>query len=278
MSRNMLHIVLGLIVGMISQVNLTHAQHAAATDNSKPALWIIGDSTVRNGAGDGVGWGEVIAEHFDTDRIDIQNKAIGGRSSRTYRLEGRWEDVLKNAKPGDFVLMQFGHNDGANPTDPQKPRGSVRGMGDETVVWHHPQLEREETIHTYGWYMKHYVTEAKEAGLVPIVLSYVPRAPRQGETMNTELDDLYGSWSKQVADETGAAFINLYGRVAEEYAEMEAEQPHSVKEKLFVGGDRDYTHTVRAGAELNAKKVVDGIRDLEGDAGKLADYLTENAQ
>ena len=242
----------------------------------KPSLFIIGDSTVRNGNADGVGWGEVIAQHFDTDRIDIHNRAIAGRSSRTFRLEGRWEKVLQEAKPGDFVMIQFGHNDGANPTDAEKPRGSLRGMGDETVTWHHPQLDREETIHTYGWYMRQYVKEAKEKGLIPIVLSYVPRAPRRGQEMQTELDDMYGTWSRQVAEQTDAAFINLYGRIAREYTEMEAQRPHSVKERFFVGGDRDYTHTVRAGAELNARKLVEGIRDLEGDAAELAEYLKES--
>lgn len=243
--------------------------------NTKPTLFLIGDSTVKNGHNNGVGWGEVIGEHFDLDRINVENHAIGGRSSRTFRLEGRWDRVLKAAKPGDFVLIQFGHNDGANPQDPDKPRGSLRGMGEETVTWFHPHLEREETIHTYGWYMRQYVKEAKEAGLIPIVVSYVPRAPRRGQTISTELDDLYGTWSKQVAQQTDAAFLNLYGLVAEAYAKMEAEQPHSVKETLFVGGDRDYTHTVKAGAELNAKKVVEGIRDLEGKAATLADYLKD---
>lgn len=245
--------------------------------DAKPTLFIIGDSTVKNGNADGVGWGEVISEHFDLDRIDVENHAIAGRSSRTFRLEGRWDRVLEKAKPGDFVLIQFGHNDGADPQDPQKPRGSLRGMGDETVTWFHPHLEREEIIHTYGWYMRQYVKEAKEAGLIPIVASYVPRAPRHGQTISTDLDDMYGTWSKQVAEQTDVAFLNLYGLIAEEYAKMEAEQPHSVKEKLFVGGDRDYTHTVKAGAELNAKKVVEGIRDLEGKAGKLANYLEDKS-
>ena len=251
---------------------------STARAEAERTLWIIGDSTVRNGNGDGVGWGEVLAEHFDTDRIAIANRAIGGRSSRTYRLEGRWQAVLDEAKPGDFVLIQFGHNDGANPQDPEKPRGSLRGIGEETVNWTHPHLNEPETIHTYGWYMRQYVAEAKGAGLTPIVVSYVPRAPRRGEEMRVELDELYGTWSKQVAEQADAAFINLYGRVAEKYRAMEQEQPHSVKERLFVGGDRDYTHTVLAGAELNAVTLLEGIRDLDGDAGELATFLKENVE
>ena len=65
-----------------------------------PTLYIIGDSTVKNGSGKGSdqlwGWGSVIQEHFDTTRINIQNHAIGGRSSRTFLTEGRWDKILAN--------------------------------------------------------------------------------------------------------------------------------------------------------------------------------------
>src|ERR1041384_4593852 len=90
----------------------------AATD-SKPAvptLFIIGDSTVKNGSGKGDGglwgWGDWIRPYFDSTKIKIENRAIGGRSSRTFLTEGRWDKVLADLKSGDFVLMQFGHNDG----------------------------------------------------------------------------------------------------------------------------------------------------------------------
>src|SRR3712207_3861333 len=86
----------------------------------KPVLYIIGDSTVRNGDGTGknnqMGWGSVIHPFFDTTKISIRNYALGGRSSRTFITEGHWEKVLKQIKPGDYIIMQFGHND-AGPLD-----------------------------------------------------------------------------------------------------------------------------------------------------------------
>lgn len=255
----------------------TNAIQDEQSADNRPTLWIIGDSTVRNGNADGVGWGEVIDQHFDADRLKVVNCAIGGRSSRTFRLEGRWRTVLESARPGDFVLIQFGHNDGGKPTDPAKPRGSLRGIGDETLDWHHPQRNEPETIHTFGWYLRQYIDEARDAGVTPIVLSYVPRAPRRGETVRVDSDSTYRKWSRQVAEDRGAAFIDLYGRVAATYAAMEAERPHSVKEQLFVEGDRDYTHTVLAGAELNAKKVAEGVMDLAGDDARLALFLKVDA-
>ena len=69
---------------------------------NKPVLYIIGDSTVRNGDGTGkngqVGWGSVIDVYFDTSKIDVRNLAIGGRSSRTFITDGRWDKILETLR------------------------------------------------------------------------------------------------------------------------------------------------------------------------------------
>ena len=77
-----------------------------------PRLFLIGDSTVRNNTAGQVGWGTPIAAFFDASRIKVENRALAGRSSRTFLTEGLWEKVLKDIQPGDYLLMQFGHNDG----------------------------------------------------------------------------------------------------------------------------------------------------------------------
>src|SRR6185369_12454312 len=78
---------------------------------SKPTLYIIGDSTVKNGSGKGEGslwgWGDFLYTEFDTTRIQLENHARGGRSSRTFQTEGLWEKVISRLKPGDFVVIQF---------------------------------------------------------------------------------------------------------------------------------------------------------------------------
>jgi lysophospholipase L1-like esterase len=86
-----------------------------------PSIILIGDSTVRNGRDDGQGkgpagqwgWGNPIAAHFDLSKVNVVNRAVGGLSSRTYLTSGHWERTLAFVKPGDIVLMQFGHNDAA---------------------------------------------------------------------------------------------------------------------------------------------------------------------
>src|SRR4051812_8529140 len=105
----------------------------------KPTLYIIGDSTVRNDDSTGHrGWGSHIGNYLDTSRIQVSNQAMAGRSTRTFIKEGRWEKVISSIKPGDFLIMQFGHNEGSKPdTTRAGYRGVLRGTGDETVelVW-----------------------------------------------------------------------------------------------------------------------------------------------
>jgi lysophospholipase L1-like esterase len=98
---------------------------------NRPALFLIGDSTVKNHTAGLLGWGDPIADFFDPAKIRVENRALGGRSSRTFRTEGLWDKVLADVKPGDFVLMQFGHNDGGGVSDAHT-RASIKGNGDET--------------------------------------------------------------------------------------------------------------------------------------------------
>jgi hypothetical protein len=73
---------------------------------NNPTLFIIGDSTVKTPTAGQQGWGDPIAELFDQKRIRVENRARGGRSSRTFQTEGLWDQVLTELKPGDFVLRQ----------------------------------------------------------------------------------------------------------------------------------------------------------------------------
>ena len=127
-----------------------------------PTLFIVGDSTVKNGTKGQQGWGDPIAALFDKTKIKVENHAIGGRSSRTFQTEGRWDKILAAAKPGDFVLMQMGHNDGGPLDDAARARGSIRGTGEETKEIDNPITKKKEVVHTYGWYLRKYVADARD--------------------------------------------------------------------------------------------------------------------
>jgi rhamnogalacturonan acetylesterase len=230
--------------------------------NSKlPTLFLVGDSTVRNGHGDGVngqwGWGEPLVDLFDTSKINVVNRAIGGRSSRTYITEGHWADTLALMKAGDVVLFQFGHNDTGALDDTFRARGTLPGVGDESHEIDNPILKVHETVHTYGWYMTKYVTDTLAKGAIPILCSPIPRKTwKDGKIVRNA--DTFGGWARQVTLQQNIAFIDLNEMIARRYDALGAEKV----EPLF--GD-PHTHTSRAGAELNADCVVAGLKALPHD-------------
>lgn len=218
----------------------------------KPTIYIIGDSTVRNSNKEQWGWGTLLSEFFDSTKIDISNQAMAGRSTRTFVKEGRWDKVLSTLKKGDYVMMQFGHNEGSRPdTTRGGYRGVLKGTGEDSVqlTWPNGTLE---TVHSYGWYIRKFIRDAKEKGAIPIVLSMIPRNEfREGKVLRADKD--YGLWAKEVADAEGAIFIDLNAITADKYDVWGPE-----KVKTFFPGD--HTHTNQEGARVNAASVVDGIK------------------
>ena len=226
----------------------------AAPPRAKPTLFLIGDSTVRNRTRGQLGWGDAIAAWFDASKITVTNRALGGRSSRTFLTEGLWDKVLAELKPGDFVLMQFGHNDGG-PLDDAKARASLKGNGDETRVVTNQVSGKVEPVQTYGWYMRKYISDAKAKGATPIVLSLVPRKIwKDGKIARASND--YAKWAAETALAENVAFVDLNEIVARHYEELGPEKVNA----LF--GD-EHTHTTPEGAKLNAQSVVEGLRALE---------------
>lgn len=224
-----------------------------ATENPKPTLYIIGDSTVKNSTRGQRGWGEVIGQYFDTNKIRVTNHAIGGRSSRTFLTEGRWDKIMAELKPGDFVLMQFGHNDGGAINDTSRARGSLKGTNDATEEIDNLMTKKHEVVHTYGWYLRKYITDAKAKGATPIVCSLVPRKIwKDGKIVRS---DNYRKWSREVAEAEPAAFVDLYEVIARCYEQLGREKV----DELF--GD-EHTHTNPAGAEVNAACVISGLKGL----------------
>ena len=121
-----------------------------------PVLFTVGDSTVRNQDKDENGqwgWGSVIAELFDLNRISVENCAKAGRSARTYLEEGRWDKVYNALQPGDFVLIQFGHND-AGAINTGKARAELPGAGEESKVFLMEATKTYDVVYTFGWYLR----------------------------------------------------------------------------------------------------------------------------
>lgn len=229
-------------------------------DPKLPSIVLIGDSTVRNGRGDGAGgqwgWGDSLGAWFDPAKVNVVNRAVGGLSSRTFLTQGHWDRALTLLKPGDFVLLQFGHNDNIALNDTTRARGTIKGTGEETEEIDNLLTKQHEVVHTYGWYLRKYIRDAKAAGATPIVCSLVPRKTWKEGKMSRQTDT-YAGWAKEVAAQEGVAFIDLNDLVAARYEALGAEKV----EPLFAD---PHTHTSKAGADLNAGILVGALQKLPG--------------
>src|SRR5665213_2149624 len=102
-----------------------------AAQSSLPTVFVAGDSTANNT--NRQGWADPFADYFDPARIDVLNRARAGRSARTFFTEGLWDKIAADVKAGDYVLIQFGHNDGGAP-DKSPFRGDLPGIGPESAT------------------------------------------------------------------------------------------------------------------------------------------------
>ncbi len=243
------------------QPGLTAAQ-TAPLNPALPTIFIVGDSTARNK--EDLGWGDHLAHYFATDRVNIANRARAGRSSRTFINEGAWNSVLKEMKPGDYLLLQMGHNDGGD-LGGAKPRGTLKGIGDESkdVI---QQDGHTETVHTYGWYLRTYIAEARAKGVTPILLSITVR--NIWKDGHIERDMGYTGFIRQVATAEKVEYIDM-GTIAADTFEGLGEQKTAL---LF---PIDHTHTSSEGAELNAHAVIVALRK---DNSPVIQYLKPDSR
>jgi lysophospholipase L1-like esterase len=261
-------ILAGILLASLSPVL---AQTAPTIDPKLPTLFLIGDSTVRNGRGDGAngqwGWGEPLVDYFDTAKINVVNRAVGGLSSRTFLTRDNWDRVLETLKPGDFVMMQFGHNDDGPLDDAARARGTLKGIGDEIREIDNPLTKQHEVVHTYGWYLKRFIADTRAKGATPILCTLIPRKTWQdGKIVRNKLN--YAGWAAEVAEAGKVPLVDLNEIIARRYDELGPEKV----EALFAD---PHTHTSRAGAELNAECVIAGVKGLA--ANPLARFLSQKA-
>ncbi|MGC4033728.1 MAG: rhamnogalacturonan acetylesterase [Tepidisphaeraceae bacterium] len=246
-----------------------------------PTLWLVGDSTMKVGTKGQQGWGTPFATMFDPDKVRVINRAIGGRSSRTFVTEGRWDAILQDAEKGDYVIIQLGHNDGGPLNEKvlnsaTRARGTIKGVGEETEEVDNILTKKHEVVHTFGWYIRKMVTEAQAKGLTPIVCSWVPHGPRTDKPFTYDPNpkpDGYRLYAQQVAEQTGAKYIDLYGLVWKTY---EGKTPEEIKAAYFTAEEPNNTHSSPAGAKHNAEAVVEGLKQFKDVP--LAGFLKPQAE
>jgi len=216
----------------------------------RPAIVLVGDSTVHNGLGAGAGglwgWGDLLQNELSGQKRQVVNRAISGLSSRTYITLGHWERTLELLRAGDTLLLQFGHNDASPVNDPTRARGSIAGQGEDTSSVVNHMTGKPETVHTYGWYMRKMITEARTTGVRVIVCSPVPRNSWQNGVLQGASN--YTALARQVAENQRVPFLDLNALVSARYQEL---GPETVRHFF----PSDNTHTNWDGAKTIAALV-----------------------
>lgn len=210
------------------------------------AVFIIGDSTASHYEADRyprMGWGQALDKYLDTKVI---NEAVSGRSSKSFFDEGYWSKVDSELKSGDYVFIQFGHND-------QKKEDTARYTEPGT---------------TYNEQLKFYVEETRKKGATPVLMTSIHRRRyRDGKIVDSHKE--YLTATEQVAKELKVPFIDiakkteiLLNRVGEEesksYFLVFDETAYPVN---YPKGANDNTHLSEKGANAVAQLVVEGIKE-----------------
>ena len=211
-------------------------------------IFMIGDSTMANKSPDvfpETGWGQVFGEYFTSD-VTIDNRAMNGRSTKSFINEKRWDSVLEGLKPGNYVFIEFGHND----EKVEKP-----GVG--------------TTLDEYRANLIKFVSETREKKGIPILMTPVARR----NFVNGVLQDTHGMYPdvvREVATKYNVAFIDMQRKSEMVIRQLGDEQSKALwnwvepgKYKYYPNGMKDNTHFNPAGARRMAQLAIDGLFDLE---------------
>ncbi len=221
---------------------------AAAADKNPVTLYVIGDSTAAPNAPDKyprMGWAQVLQDWFDPAKVVVEDKAKGGRSSKSFLEEGSWAAVREVLKKGDYVFIQFGHND-------SKKEEPARYADPDT---------------TYREFLKTYVDEARAHGAIPVIMTPINRNLWTEDGKLKEFAGAYPQAAREVAKEFNVALIDLNALTKNL---MEALGPDKAKGLFmrlekgespnFADGAQDNTHLQEKGAREVCRLVVEDIK------------------
>ena len=222
----------------------------------KTTIYTIGDSTMANKTktddNPERGWGQMLQLFFN-DNIIIDNRAVNGRSTRSFIDEKRWDAIYKVLKPGDYVFIQFGHND-------QKEKDSTRYTNPHTAYRHN---------------LIRFVNETRAKGAIPVLFSSIVRRNfnEQGVLISTHGD--YPLETRLVAQEYKVPFIDMeyYSELLEQsYGPEKSKQLHlhyKAGEIPYYKEDKaDNTHLCVKGATEIAKIAIEELKKTNLDLVK----------
>jgi lysophospholipase L1-like esterase len=221
-----------------------------AEQKKKITVWLAGDSTIaikETKAYPETGWGMPFAYFFDTT-VSVKNIAKNGRSTRTFISEKLWEGIEKNLQEGDYVFIQFGHNDESKE-----------------------KTDRYTAPDDYKANLVKFITETRAKKGNPVLLTPVSRRKFK-DTLQVPTHEIYSALVREVAKEQNVPLIDLDAKSMELYQKFGAKDSRLLFLQLKPGehpnypdGKEDNTHFNELGARLIAQIVLQGIRDLKLD-------------
>ena len=261
----------------VSKVSISKA--AEKTAGEKPTIFIASDSTVQTYESNyypQTGWGQTLhnffgdfveereckdceysqAQTYETVNVIVENRAIGGRSSKSFIEEGKLDDLLEDVKPGDYVLVQWGHNDATT----SRPNRYV-------------------SPEDFGYWMQYYVDGVTQRGATPILVTPVARysyTTNEDGTLKSFVGNFekYGDVMRKMAKEQNIPIVDLTARSTALCNEFGIEGAKSLflmveagdyPEGAYAGGANDSTHLQYYGAYKFAQCVAEGIVDYAND-------------
>ncbi len=236
---------------------LTGLSAFVSVNNNKPRILVIGDSTVKSYKPEirVKGWGQMIGRFFTTGVDTVMNFALSGRSTKTFINQGHWQEVLEAGRPGDYLLIQFGHNDSHDKDRPEATNADT----------------------DFKEYLRQYIREAREKGIEPVLITPMHRRLflDDGIHVNEQYDHSlrpYATAMKAVAVEMNVPLVDLYSSSGWLY------------EKLGEAGcaplaccSTDRTHFSKYGALEMARLVAQGLTQVSGKLSSYVDIYTLTA-
>lgn len=212
------------------------------------SIWVIGDSTAAAYPADRkplTGWAEVFQEHFDKSRVRVRDMARSGRSAKSFWDEGAWESVRSQVRRGDYVFIQFGHND-------SKREDPARFTDPDT---------------TYKAYLERYVRDARALRAHPVLLTSINRNSWQGQTFVNSMGE-YPRAVRELAATLRVPLIDLHEATGHKFEELGPQESQKFFLHLAPGespnypGDKtDNTHLNESGARAIAKLAAGRVGD-----------------
>lgn len=194
----------------------------------------------------------------------VVNKAIAGRSARSYTDQGRFANIASIIKPGDIVVIEFGHNDGGTPvTTTDNARSDCPGAAEQTCK----SGKTGETVYTYGHYVKAAAKALTAKGAKVIISSQTPNNLWEGGRYSAQ-PPKFVAYAAQASKElgTGSSFVDHFQAVANMYKKL----GNSATNALY---PKDHTHTSPRGADLSAQAFAEAIKLALNGSTPLRSYI-----